>query len=120
MLLSKELFGDDVRKEIDEVAKANRLGKKLASHNKGRVSCYQPYVTQRRSTGHSGQSRIRLEDKGCSKAQAFLGVRSTDHRNPTARPGIHPNPGITPPQVRFDISIRIIADFQVLFFFQIN
>ena len=68
MLLFKDLFGDDVRKEIDEVAKANRLGKKLASHKNGRVSRYQPYVTQRRSTGHSGQSRMCLEDKGCSKA----------------------------------------------------
>ena len=52
ILLSKELFGDDVRKEIDEVAKTNRLGEKLASHEKGRVSCYQPYVTQRRFIGH--------------------------------------------------------------------
>ena len=36
--ISKELFGDDVGKEIDEVAKANRLGgKKLASHKN---SCF--------------------------------------------------------------------------------
>ena len=90
MLLSKELFGDDVRKEIDEVAKENRLGKKLASHKNGRVSRYQRYVTQRRSTGHSGQSRMCLHDKGCSKAQAFLGVRSTDCRKPTAKRGAHP------------------------------
>ena len=90
MLLSKELYGDDVRKEIDELAKANRLGKKLASHKNGRVSRYQPYVTQRRSTGHSGQSRIRLEDKGSSKAQAFLGVRSTARRKSTAKPEFTP------------------------------
>ena len=90
MLLFKDLFGDDVRKEIDEVAKANRLGKKLGSHKKGRVSRSQPYVTQRRSTGHSGQPRIRLDDKGSSKAQAFLGVRSTACRKSTAKPGIHP------------------------------
>ena len=32
--ISTELFGDDVRKEIDEAAKANRLGKKLASIRK--------------------------------------------------------------------------------------
>ena len=89
--ISKELFGDDVGREINEVAKANRVGKKLASHKKGRVSRYQPYVTHRRSTGHSGQSRIRLDDKCCSKAQAFLGVRSTDRRNPPAKPGMHPN-----------------------------
>ena len=81
MLLSKELLGDDIRKEIDEVAKANRPGKKLASHKNGRVSRCQPYATHRRSTGHSGQSRMCLEDKGCSKVQALLGVRSTDRRN---------------------------------------
>ena len=90
MLLSKELFGDDIRKEIDEVAKANKLGKKLASHKRGRVSRYQAYVTQRRSTGHSGQSGMCLDYKGCNKAQAFLGVRSTDRRKPTAKQGIHP------------------------------
>ena len=28
--ISKELFGDDVGRKIDEVARANRLGKKLA------------------------------------------------------------------------------------------
>ena len=89
MLLSKELFGDDIGREIDEVAKANTLGKKLASHKKRWVSRYQPYVSQRRSTGHLGQSRMRLDDKACSKAQAFLGVRSTDRRKPIARRGIH-------------------------------
>ena len=78
MLLSKELFGDDVRKEIDEVAKANMLGKKLPSHKNGLVSRYRPYVTQRRSTGHSGESRMCLDDKGCSKAQVFF--RSAEHR----------------------------------------
>ena len=72
MLLCKELFGDDVRKEIDEVAKANRLGKKLASHKKDRVSRYQPYVTHRRSRGHSGQSRMCLEDKGFSNIRFKL------------------------------------------------
>ena len=30
--ISKELFGDDVGKEIDEVAKANRLGGKSRLH----------------------------------------------------------------------------------------
>ena len=89
--ISKELFGDDVGREIDEVVKANKLGKELASHKKGRVSRYQPYVTHRRSTDHSSQSRIRLDDKGFSKAQALLGVRSTDRRNPPAKPGMHSN-----------------------------
>ena len=32
--ISTELFGNDMGKEIHEVAKANRLGKKLASHKK--------------------------------------------------------------------------------------
>ena len=32
--ISTELFGDDMGKEIDEVAKAHRMGKKLASHKK--------------------------------------------------------------------------------------
>ena len=50
--ISTELFGDDVGKEIDEVAKVNRLGEK---HKKGRVSRYQPYVPKRRSTGHARQ-----------------------------------------------------------------
>lgn len=90
MLPSKELFGDDARKEIDEVAKAKKLAKKLSSNKNGRVSRYQPYVTQRRSTGHSGHSPMSLDDKGCSKAQAFLGLRSTDRRKATAKQGIHP------------------------------
>ena len=49
--ISTELFGDDVRKEIAEVSGANRLGKKLASHEKGLVSCHQPYGPRRRSIG---------------------------------------------------------------------
>ena len=88
--ISTELFGDDVGKEIDEVAKANRLGKKLASHKKGRVSRYQPYGSKRRSICHSGQSQARLDERGHSRSQAFLGVRSTGRWRPTANPAIHP------------------------------
>ena len=62
--ISTELFGDDVGKEIDDVAKVNRLGEK---HKKALVSRYQPYVPKRRSTGHAGQSRTSLDDKGYSK-----------------------------------------------------
>ena len=88
--ISTELFGDDVRKENDEVAKANRLGKKLASHKKGRVSRYQSYMPKRRSIGHTGQSQTRLDYRGHSKSQACLGVWNTGRWRPTAKPGIHP------------------------------
>ena len=37
--ITTQLFGDDVGKEIDEVAKANRLSKRLAIPNSGRGSC---------------------------------------------------------------------------------
>ena len=78
--ISKELFGDDVGREIDEVAKANRLGgKKLSSHKKGCVARYQSYVPNRRSIGHTGHSQTRLDDSGHSKSQAFLGVRNNGH-----------------------------------------
>ena len=77
-------------KEIDEIAKTNRLGKKLASHKKGRVYRYEPYGPKRRSIGHTGQSQVRLDDTGHSKLQAFLGVRSTGRCRPTAKPAIHP------------------------------
>ena len=65
-------------------------------------------MTKRRSTGHSGESRMCLDDKGCSKAQAFF--RSAEHRpqetNCEASNSPQDNPGITPPQVRYDISIQ--------------
>ena len=88
--ISTELFGDDVGKEIDEVAKANRLGKKLASHKKGRVSRYQPYGSKRRSIGHSGQSQARFDERGHSRSQALLGERGTGRWRPPAKPAIHP------------------------------
>ncbi|XP_074629361.1 uncharacterized protein LOC141886973 [Acropora palmata] len=87
--ISTEVFGDVVGKEIDEVAKAKKLGEKLASHKKGRVSHYQPYMLKRRSIGHTGQSQTRLDDRGHSKSQVFLGVRNTGRWRPTAKPGIH-------------------------------
>ena len=113
--ISKELFGNDMGKEIEEVAKANRLeGKKLASHKKGCVSRYQPYVPKRRSIGHTGHSQTRLDDSGHSKSQVFF--RSAEQRSLEtdceARNSPQGNPGITPPQVRFDIDIRNIVDSQ--------
>ena len=55
-------------KEIGEAAKANRLGGgKMASHKKGCVSRYQPYVPKRRSIGHTGHSQTRPDDSGHSK-----------------------------------------------------
>ena len=88
--ISTELFGDDVGKEIDQIVKANRLGKKLASYKKGCFSRCQPYVPKRRATRHASQSQTRLDDRGYSKAQAFLGLRSIGRWKPTAKPGIHP------------------------------
>ena len=88
--LSTELFGDDVGKEIDKVLKANRLRKKLASHKKGRVSRYQPYGSKRRSISHSGWSQARLDERGHSRSQDFLGVRSTGRWRSTTKPAIHP------------------------------
>ena len=86
-------------KEIDEVVKANRLGKKLASHKKGRVSRYQPYGSKRRSIGHSGQSQARLDERGHSRSQDFF--RSAEHRSLEidyeASNSPQDNPGITPP-----------------------
>ena len=75
--ISKELFGDDVGKEIDEVAKANRLRRKSWLHiRKVVVARYQPYVPKRRSIGHTGHSQNRLDDSGHRKSQPMLGVRN--------------------------------------------
>ena len=63
---------------------------KMALHKKGRVSRYQPYVPKKRSTGHARHSQTHFDDRGHSKAQAFLGVRSTGRWRPTEKPGIHP------------------------------
>ena len=65
----------------------------------------------------AGQSQTRLNDRGYSKAQASLGVQSTDRWKPTATPGIHPKAtqGKKPPQVRYDIDIRSIVDSQAPF-----
>ena len=55
---------------------------------------------------------IRHDDKGYSKAQVVLGVRSTSCE---ARNSPQDNPRIMPPQVRYDISIRNIVDSKVPF-----
>ncbi len=44
--ITTELFGDDITKEIDQLAKSNRLGNQLAGPRKGRDSRFHPYGTQ--------------------------------------------------------------------------
>ena len=84
--ISTKLFGDYVGIEIDEAARADRLGKKLPSHKKGRVSRHQPYMPASTSIRRTGQSQTHLDDRDQSKSQAFLGVRSTGRWRPTANP----------------------------------
>ena len=84
-----ELFGDDVGKKLMKWRRRTGGGKKLASHKKGCVSRYQPYMPKRRSIGHTGQSQTHLDDRSHSKSQAFLGVRNTFRWRPTAKPEIH-------------------------------
>ena len=85
---------------------------KLAAHKKGCVARYKPYVPKRRSI--EGHSQNRLDDSGHSKSQAFL-VSAEQRSLQTdceARNSAQGNPGITPPQVRYDIDIRNIVDSQ--------
>ena len=41
--ITTELFGDDITKEIEDVSKANKLSKKLATPRRSRNSRFQPY-----------------------------------------------------------------------------
>ena len=57
--VTTELFGDDVGKEIDEVAKANRLSKGLAIPKESLGSRYQPYSNHSRASGGFANQRSR-------------------------------------------------------------
>ena len=75
--VTKELFGDDVSKEIDELSKANQLGEKLAAPKRGRGSRQHPYgAYQNRGSAFRGRGR-----GGFPRAQrAFLGNRNFNNK----------------------------------------
>ena len=78
--ITTQLFGDDVGKEIDEVAKANRLSKRLAIPKRGRGSRYHPYSSQSRASGGFNNQRSRYGARGLTRHQPFLGEKSHDRR----------------------------------------
>ena len=78
--ITTQLFGDDVSIEIDEVAKSNKLSKRLSIPKKGRGARYQPYTSQGRSMGVFNQSRYRYGGRGFTHQPSFLGDKSAFRR----------------------------------------
>ena len=68
--ITSELFGDDISKEIDQVAKANQLGNKLASSRRGRGQRYHPYAGSPSPT-YSGTGPMRRHDNRAPVPRSF-------------------------------------------------
>ena len=83
--ITTELFGDDVSKEIDEVSKANRLGKKLATPKRSRGLRFQPYGGYQGKGSSSTMTRGRYSDRSSTRSQPFLGERGVNRRRPGSR-----------------------------------
>ena len=71
-LISTGLFGYDVGKEIDEVAKANKLRRRLGIPKRGRGSRCQPYNRQGQPSIGFHQQRGRFGARGFTRIQSFF------------------------------------------------
>jgi hypothetical protein len=76
--ITSELFGDDISKETDQVAKANQLGNKLFSSRRGRGQRYHPYAGSP-SPNYSGTRPIRFGGRGSHRRRlgAKMGATQT-------------------------------------------
>ncbi|CAB4027192.1 Hypothetical predicted protein [Paramuricea clavata] len=68
--ITSELFGDDISKEIDQVAKANQLGNKLSSLRRGRGQRYHPYAGSP-SPHYSGTGPMSGQDNRAPVPRSF-------------------------------------------------
>ena len=79
--ITTELFGDDITKEIDELAKSSRLGNRLAGPRKGSESRFHPYGTQ------TAQNNMFHKRQNSRTYQSFFGDRGSYRRRPGAKVG---------------------------------
>ena len=86
LLLLRLLFGDDVGIEIDEVAKANKLSRRLAIPKRGRSSRYQPYNSQGQPSSGFHQRRGHFGAGWFTRNQYFFGERNFDRRHSSLKP----------------------------------
>lgn len=84
--ISSELFGDDLSKEIDEVAKANKLSKKILGGKKPNRKGYHPYLT---SSG--GKSSYREKSFTATRSRPFLGDKPPYNRKGGSKPPLQRN-----------------------------
>ncbi len=87
--ITSELFGDDISKEIDQVAKANQLGNKLSNSRRGRAQRYHPYAGSP-SPSYSGTGPTRGHDNRVSVPRSFssfFGGRGSYRRRMGAKMG---------------------------------
>ena len=72
--ITSELFGNDIGKEIDDLSKANRLSKRIASTSRGRRAS--PYNRSERGRGFRDFSRRGLfQGRYADRSQSFLSER---------------------------------------------
>ncbi|XP_020902180.1 uncharacterized protein LOC110240703 [Exaiptasia diaphana] len=72
--ITSELFGDDVSKEIDDLSKANKLGKKLATPSRIKRG-FHPYGSYRNRFGRDVSRRSGNSGRYQERQQSFLAGR---------------------------------------------